>query len=335
MSVYPTNLDTTFPGYPYIDFTENVTGDQANSWVEAIIATESTIGYGTPGTSQYPLYSSAYNITFPTVTARIAALEGIVFNEPKMNTADNVIQTVGTANQAGHTGLIADAGHVHQKAPVVEVPIGGMIIWPGEPATFPQNFGVCNGQAMPRGTYTALYNIIGYKYGGSGGTGPNWTNFLLPQMADLLPMGAGGFWVNDVGAKAGSSTLSASNMPQHHHTASDNGHVHGSYLDPAYGGGGPGPGSVFEGIYTAPGSSLSVPPTGPVGSWPGAPAGSIPVSWSPGRPGYPGDPGYQDAWAMGNASITVNDAGGTGAGTGSAAAYSPPVMGFWYLMRVI
>ena len=77
-------------------------------------------------------------------------------------------------NQAGSSGLAADAAHVHASSasPSSYVPIGGTIIWPGPVTTFPQNFFQANGQLVSISTYGALYTALGSGsvYGTSGGS---------------------------------------------------------------------------------------------------------------------------------------------------------------------
>jgi len=111
-STYPGQLDI-FPGAPYVDGTEFLFAAYANYWISAILAIETTIGVGTGATAQNPLYSQTYGTTYPTVTARIAAIEAVVDDTPGLNTAAGNIHPVSTAAAAGTVGAGADAGHVH------------------------------------------------------------------------------------------------------------------------------------------------------------------------------------------------------------------------------
>ena len=56
MSTYPNSVDTSFPGYPYVDDIEFVLAESANAWVQAIQAIENTIGAGQGAIAANPLY---------------------------------------------------------------------------------------------------------------------------------------------------------------------------------------------------------------------------------------------------------------------------------------
>jgi len=52
------------------------------------------------------------------------------------------------------------------------------------PSTIPPNYLLCNGASISTTTYSALFNIIGYSYGGSG------ASFNLPNFTNAFPVGA-------------------------------------------------------------------------------------------------------------------------------------------------
>lgn len=222
MSTYPAAFDSTFPGFPYVDATEYLDQTHANAWVAAIQAIESTIGFGSGGTPASPLYSATYATTYSTVTARIAALEGKVTGGLKLNTANSNTQSVSTVNLAGSTGLAADAGHVHASTVAAgsQKQIGEVFMWPGAPSSFPAGCLQCNGQLVSTSTYSTLFTILSYTYGGSGGS------FGLPNFNDRFPIGVNAT-APSAGSTGGSRTITTNNMPTHNHTAGDNGHFHG------------------------------------------------------------------------------------------------------------
>jgi microcystin-dependent protein len=113
-SSWPAAYDYSFPGYPYVNSTEYVLAAYANSWVQAIQALETGIGYGTGSVAANPLYSVAYNQSFATITARIANVESSAASGVVINSNSNNIQSVGSVNQAGSNGSAADAGHTHK-----------------------------------------------------------------------------------------------------------------------------------------------------------------------------------------------------------------------------
>lgn len=93
----------------------------------------------------------------------------------------------------------------------------------GEIKMFTGNFAptgwlFCQGQLLLIQNYSALFTLLGTRYGGNGTT-----NFGLPDLQSRLPVGAGqgaGLSAYTQGQKGGteSVTLQANNMPQHTHT---------------------------------------------------------------------------------------------------------------------
>ena len=66
------------------------------------------------------------------------------------------------------------------------IPTGGMIMLPF--STIPTGFLLCNGQAVSRTTYPALFSMIGTTYGSGDGI----NTFNLPDMRGVFPRGLGG-----------------------------------------------------------------------------------------------------------------------------------------------
>ena len=88
-----------------------------------------------------------------------------------------------------------------------------------------------NGQTVSKSTYSALYVAIAGSI-----TSETETTFNLPDLRNLIPIGAGTIANLGGTAGAGSVTLSTANLPPHSHevteqphthTAADKGHVHG------------------------------------------------------------------------------------------------------------
>ena len=116
--------------------------------------------------------------------------------------------------------------------------------------TPPSNWLICNGQAVSRTTYSALFNLIASTYGAGDGS----TTFNLPSFNGRFPT------YGTVGNTGGSNTtaITTSNLPAHNHPASavvsvtlnDPGHQH-SYINAVHSTAG---GSVSQGpptIYQA------------------------------------------------------------------------------------
>ena len=88
-------------------------------------------------------------------------------------------------------------------------------------ATPPTSWAICDGSVQSTtGAMAALFAVIGYTYGGSGG------NFNLPSAKDKVIVGAGGAYA--IGATGGEAThlLAQTEMPTHAHSVNDPGHAH-------------------------------------------------------------------------------------------------------------
>ena len=91
--------------------------------------------------------------------------------------------------------------------------------------TAPSGWLICNGQAVSRTTYAALYAVIGTTYGAGDGS----TTFNVPNLVNRTVRGS-----NSLGKTGGSDTvtLSTANMPAHTHgggslaAASNGAHTH-------------------------------------------------------------------------------------------------------------
>ena len=70
-------------------------------------------------------------------------------------------------------------------APVPIVPAGSIIAWSGSSA--PSGWVLCDGSAISRTTYAALFAIAGTAYGEGNGS----TTFNVPDLQDRLPLGKG------------------------------------------------------------------------------------------------------------------------------------------------
>lgn len=94
------------------------------------------------------------------------------------------------------------------------------VIFPYVNATAPTGWLVCDGSAVSRSTYAALFAIIGTAYGSGDGS----TTFNLPNIVDRIPIGkSGGKAIGTSGGSAtatpsiGNTTLSTSQIPAHGH----------------------------------------------------------------------------------------------------------------------
>ena len=98
-------------------------------------------------------------------------------------------------------------------------------------STAPDGYLMCDGSAVSRTTYAALFAAIGTTYGAGDGS----TTFNLPDLQGRFPLGAGagdGLTARTVGQKDGEerNKLTTNEIPSHNHTASTasaGDHTHG------------------------------------------------------------------------------------------------------------
>lgn len=99
-------------------------------------------------------------------------------------------------------------------------------------ATAPAGYLLCDGSAISRSTYSALFDAIGTAYG----TGDGSTTFNIPNLKGKVPVGYDSSQAefDTLGETGGAKThtLSSNEMPSHNHTGStstNGGHTHDVY----------------------------------------------------------------------------------------------------------
>lgn len=94
-------------------------------------------------------------------------------------------------------------------------------------ASEPDGWLICNGQAVNRTTYAALFTAIGTLYGAGDGS----TTFNLPDLRGKVPVGldASDASFDTLGETGGEKnhTLTSAEMPSHSHGVSQSPHSHG------------------------------------------------------------------------------------------------------------
>jgi microcystin-dependent protein len=106
------------------------------------------------------------------------------------------------------------------------MPAGAVVPYAG--ASAPTGFLLCNGAAVSRTTYAALFAAIGTAFGAGDGS----STFNVPDMTNRFAAGAGTTPVGGVGGSAsltgstGGYALTVAELPAHSHSASDSGHAH-------------------------------------------------------------------------------------------------------------
>lgn len=107
---------------------------------------------------------------------------------------------------------------VGSKVPIANIPdtVPTGVLLPYCAAVAPIGYLLCDGAAISRTTYAALFAVIGVAYGVGDGS----TTFNLPDMQGAIPVGIGGSGVTALGDTGGEQThtLITSEIPPHTHT---------------------------------------------------------------------------------------------------------------------
>ena len=128
---------------------------------------------------------------------------------------DGHVTTPKIADDAITTAKIADGAVTQAKinSAVIFTPVGTVITYAGSSA--PTGYLICNGTAISRTTYAALFAIIGTTYGAGDGS----STFNLPNLQEKFIVGSSsntGYNLADTGGAA-EVTLSVNQIPSHTH----------------------------------------------------------------------------------------------------------------------
>ena len=128
----------------------------------------------------------------------------------KLNTASNLHQSAITALNAATNSM---NGFL--------VPVGTILQFGASAA--PSGYFLCDGSSKDTTTYSALYGVIGYTFGGSG------ASFEVPNLCNRVPVGFGTGSFNALNNKGGyeNVTLITAQLPSHRHTYYQPGHSAG------------------------------------------------------------------------------------------------------------
>ena len=158
-------------------------------------------------------------------TTNTQTLTNKTLTSPKIN--ENVALTA-TSTELNYVDGVTSS--IQAQFNALEVFPKGMITpFGGSSASVPTGWFLCDGSAVSRTTYSALFAVIGTTYG----TGDNTTTFNLPDLLGRVPMGAGsgtGLTARTLGTELGSesTTLTSAHIPQHDHTYNIS-HDHGGF----------------------------------------------------------------------------------------------------------
>ena len=99
------------------------------------------------------------------------------------------------------------------------IPIGGVTMFGGLSGAIPYNYLPCDGRTLNTTEFADLFNVIGYRYGGSG------TSFILPALTGYVPYGVG---TNNTSTNISLGTDSKSSTGHTHtlNSHSSTGHSH-------------------------------------------------------------------------------------------------------------
>jgi microcystin-dependent protein len=161
--------------------------------------------------------NSSSNLVVLATTAATTTTTGALVVAGGVGIAGNVIAggeirtptlPIGTSNTAVATTAFVQA----------TVPSGSLMMWPT--ASAPTGWLLCNGTAVSRTTFAALFAIIGTTFGVGDGS----TTFNLPNYNNRMPIGAGGLYAS--GATGGTKDAV---VVSHTHTLSGGG-VSGTFV---------------------------------------------------------------------------------------------------------
>lgn len=123
---------------------------------------------------------------------------------PKSHASSATTYGVASTTQYGHVKYGTASGTACQGNDQRLTQIGTVQAWAGTSA--PAGCLLCQGQAVSRTTYSALYSVIGTKYGSGDGS----TTFNVPDMRSNIPVGykSGDSDFGTIGKSGGSKTRS-------------------------------------------------------------------------------------------------------------------------------
>jgi microcystin-dependent protein len=167
---------------------------------------------GTPTFSGAPVFSGAAHFTGTPVFDNMGASGDIAIVD-------------ANAKAAGVSPKPARADHKHDLDLIglANVLFGAGFVVPTAGTSVPSGWLECNGQAVSRAGYPALFAAISINYGAGDGS----TTFNVPDLRDRFLSGAG--TARSAGSVGGADSvvLATANLPAHNHGVTDSGHVHG------------------------------------------------------------------------------------------------------------
>jgi len=192
---------TTLTGTLTVGINATVGGDIAVTGAGSITGNLSTAG-------NLSITSNRTSTSTTTGALVLSGGAGIAGNLNVGGTITTSTLPIGTSNTA-----VATTAFVQNNS----IPTGGLMMWPT--ASAPSGYLLCNGSAVSRTTYAALFAVIGTTFG----IGDNSTTFNLPNYTNRVPVGAGGLYAT---AATGGSKDAIVVSHTHTATVTDPGHSH-------------------------------------------------------------------------------------------------------------
>jgi len=94
---------------------------------------------------------------------------------------------IGATGSGGSTGSDGDKGQKGEEGPQGGgAPVGQIVAWSGSAGSLPSGYFLCDGSAISRSTYAALYDIVGTTHGSGNGS----STFNIPDLRDRFVVGA-------------------------------------------------------------------------------------------------------------------------------------------------
>jgi microcystin-dependent protein len=139
------------------------------------------------------------------VVSAINYMTGATFPSPTLTgTPIAPTATLGT-----NTTQIATTAFVQQAGLTGEIKMWGV-------ASAPSGYLICDGSAVSRTTYAALFAVYGTTFGAGNGT----TTFNIPNFSGKMPIGVNGTYTLASTGGSATTTLVEANVPTHTHTFS-------------------------------------------------------------------------------------------------------------------
>ena len=138
---------------------------------------------------------------------------------------------IGATGSGGSTGSDGDKGQKGEEGPQGGgAPVGQIVAWSGSGGSLPSGYFLCDGSAISRSTYAALFAIVGTTHGAGNGS----STFNIPDLRDRFIVGASNSTGDTTypgvspGATGGSANAT---LVSHSHTVNNHNHSFSATTD--------------------------------------------------------------------------------------------------------